>query len=205
MRAPFAGIVSAVNVRPGDQVAGSTALVSLVDPGSVEVEASVDEVDVARLKVGQAARLRLESLPDLPLRGTIKNISPVGTVTQGVVSFKVRVQVDGPPEELRHGMTAVATVVVDRRTNVLLVPNRALRTQGNQRTVDVALSPEAREQRRVRVGLSDDQFTEVLDGLQEGDVVVVRSTTATAQRVPGLTGGGPGGPGGPGFFPGGIR
>jgi len=200
VRAPFAGVVSAVNVRPGDQVAGSSVLVSLIDPGAVEVEASVDEVDVGRLKVGQVARLRLESLPNLALRGTIKHISPVGTVAQGVVSFKVRIQVDSPPEELRHGMTAVATVVVDRRTNVLLVPNRAVRTQGNQRAVEVALSPEGREQRRVRVGLADDQFTEVLDGLQEGDMVVVRSTTAGAQRVPGLTGGGPAGPGGPGFL-----
>lgn len=202
VRAPFAGLVSTVTAQVGDPVAGSTTLVGLVDPGSVEVEAAVDEVDVARLKVGQAVRLRLESMPELALQGTVKNISPVGTTTQGVVSFKVRVAVDSPREDLRHGMTAVATVVVDRRTNALLVPNRAVRTQGNQRTVEVALSPEGREQRRVRVGLSDDQFTEVLDGVQEGETVVVRSTTAAAQRVPGLTGGGPGGPV---LIPGGLR
>lgn len=92
---------------------------------------------------------------------------------------------------LKPGMTASATVVFAQKENVLAVPNRAIRIQGQSRVVDVLVDGRT-EARTVKVGLSSDQVTEITEGLAEGEQVVIPgTTTATSSTVPGLTGGSP--------------
>jgi multidrug efflux pump subunit AcrA (membrane-fusion protein) len=121
-------------------------------------------------------------------------VSPVGTRSSGVVNYAVSLTVDSLPPDLplRESMTALATITTDRRENVLLVPDRALRTVGGRRVVMVSTGPTTSEAREVTVGLANDQFTEILSGLNDGDAVVISTsgTTTTRTGAVGAPGGG---------------
>jgi len=135
--------------------------------------------------------LTFEALPNQRVPGKVAVVAPLATVQQGVVNYAVQIQVDpAQAAGIRPGMTATASIVVAQRDDVLVVPNRALRTQGRNRTVEVMDAEGKSATRQVQTGLANDQLTEVLNGLQPGDRVVIPTTgTATNVRVPGLGGG----------------
>ncbi len=191
MTAPFDGIVSAVAANVGEQVASKTAVVTLVDPKAFRIDVTVDETDVVKLAVGQAAAITFDALPNQRLQGKVISVAPSGTSQQGVVSYPVSIAVESPDRSFPAGMSATVSIETDRRDGALLVPNRAVRTQGRNRVVDVMIG-EKTETRTVQVGASDDQFTQILSGLKEGEQVVIPITTT---RNP--TQGGMGGIGGP--------
>jgi HlyD family secretion protein len=195
--APFDGLVSAVNYNPGDSAGTSTA-VSVVDLSSLQVQVSIAEVDVARIKVGETAQVTMDALPDKTYTGQVIAVGPVGTVTSGVVNYPVTVALTDADEAVKPGLTANLAVEVDRRDDVLVVPARAMRTQGTQKIVTVVRNGKSIET-PVNTGLSGDTMIEVTSGLNEGDQVVVNQTQTTQSNrggvgimLPGL--GGPGGP-----------
>ncbi len=189
--APFDGIVSAVNFSAGD-TAGSGTAVSIVDMNNLQVKVLVAEVDMAKINVGETAEMTLDALAGKTYTAKVIAISPVGTVTQGVVNYPVTVAVNNADGAVKPGMTANLAVEVDRRENVLLLPTRAVRTQGNQKIVTVEYKGES-IQVPVGTGLSNDTQVEITNGLQEGDVVLLNQTTTTPR----------GGGGGGAFFFGG--
>ncbi|MEE9202577.1 MAG: HlyD family efflux transporter periplasmic adaptor subunit, partial [Dehalococcoidia bacterium] len=103
--ATFSGIVGEVSAEAGDRVAAGAPVVLLVDPSLVEVSATVDEVDVARVRVGQPAIITLDALPGETLRGQVKSVSPVAQVQSGVVSYPVVISVVSGGEVAREGRT----------------------------------------------------------------------------------------------------
>ena len=207
LKAPFAGSVSVIAFNLGEQVGAGTAAVTLVDTRQARIDVVVDETDVAKIQPGQTVNITFEALQGQRLAGRVAMVAPVATVQQGVVNYPVQISVD-PAQALaagvRPGMTATAAVVTQAREDTVVVPNRALKTQGRNRTVEVLLADGKTEQRTVQVGLANDQQTEVLNGLQPGDRVVIPGTTTAAPRLGGAGGGGfAGGPpagGGPVFI-----
>ncbi|RLC72457.1 MAG: hypothetical protein DRI26_02925 [Chloroflexi bacterium] len=176
--APFDGVVAVVKVEAGDMVSAGTPAIQLVDTSQVEVEATVDEIDVAQLKPGQPAIITLDALPEARLRGRVTFVSPVATMQAGVVTYPVRLEIEGSVEGLRQGMTAVADIVVERKENVLWVPSRAIRTIRGQSVVQVLVDGKI-EERTVQVGMSDEWRTEIVEGLREGEKVLVPTPSAT--------------------------
>jgi multidrug efflux pump subunit AcrA (membrane-fusion protein) len=198
LHAPYPGVVAATAGNVGEQVGAGTAVVTLVDTRQVRVDVVVDETDVAKIQVNQPATLTFEALTGQRLNGRVAVIAPTGTVQQGVVNYQVQIQVDpAQARAIRPGMTSTASIVVASREDVVVVPNRAIRTQGRNRTVEVLDAEGKTSTRPVQVGMAGEQITEILEGLQPGDKVVIPTTTTAAPRVGGLGGpvGGPG-PGG---------
>jgi hypothetical protein len=155
---------------------------------------------VAKVKAGMPAQVTFEALPDQRLQGRVVGVGLAGTATQGVVTYPISISVQ-TSEPLPSGLTATASIVTSQRDDVLEVPNRAVRTQGRNRIVEVITGETkngqpVRETRQVQIGISNEQVSEVLAGLNEGDRVVIPTTTTAAARVPSL-GGGFGGAGGP--------
>lgn len=187
--APFSGVIASVGLKEGEQAA-ATANITLVDTSVVQVEAILDEIDVAKVRPGHDAIITLDALPDVRLKATVTAISPVATRQAGVVNYPVTLTLEPTQTPAKDGMTALATITVLRKENILLVPNRALRAVGGQRVVTVQAGNQT-EQRQVRTGLSNDQFTEILEGLTQGEAVVIETgTTAPRIGVPGVPGGG---------------
>lgn len=186
--APFDGTITAVNIVVGGAgpTSGTTGAIQLADLDNLEIIVNMAEVDVSKIKVGQPAQITLDALPNVTLTGEVSLVSPAGVQTQGVVNYPVTVAVKDPTPDVKTGMTANVTIITDERDNVLMIPNRAVRTVGRQKMATVLF--EGNEiQVPIVVGLSGDAYTEVISGLKEGDVVVVgTTTTAQTNRIPGV-------------------
>ena len=173
--APFNGIVASVGADEGDTVLTTTTIIHLIDLTSMELKVDVDEIDIPGVEVGQRVIIDVDALPDVEFEGEVTFISLLGKEEAGVVLYEVTIGF-GVPEGsgLRVGMSATADIIIDERSNVLLVPDRAIKqdSQGNP-MVKVMVGEEA-QGRPVVIGISDGFDTEIVDGLNEGEVVVER-------------------------------
>lgn len=177
LTAPVDGTVGVVNSKVGEMVTGATPITTLIDLTHLQASLTIDETEISRVKLGQEAKITLDAHPGQELRGTVAEIAPTATVQQGVVTYRVKVDLPQTQLTLKPGMTANVEIILERRQGVLLVPNRAIRTSNGQRVVQVlrlgALAP---TEVPVRLGLSNDAVTEVVSGLSEGDRVVTQVT-----------------------------
>ena len=173
--APFDGIVASVDADEGDTVLTTTKIIHLIDLTSMELEVAVWERDIPMIRLNQRAIIELDAFPEVQLKGWVNFISLLPTVEAGVILYKVKIGFNVPQGlGLRVGMSAEAEIIIDERNNVLLVPNRAIKqdAQGNQ-IVEVMVNDQI-QQRPVVIGLSDGFQTEIVDGLSEGETVVLR-------------------------------
>ncbi len=198
LTAPFDGMVSTVGYSVGAMSSSGGTVgapgITLIDTKNLRLDVNVDEVDVTKLAIGQQATVTFDALSGAQLSGQVTAISPAAQVNQGVVTYLASIVLAPGQSGYKVGMSGTASITVAQKNNVLVVPNRALRTVGRNRAVDV-LDPATgkTETRNVRVGMANDQFTEIIEGLGEGEVVVIPSTTTAAPRTGGV--GGPvGGP-----------
>ena len=173
--APFDGMVSDITITEGKEISTATLAtpaISLVDTSEIEMSGFIDEIDIAIVKLSQEANIILDALPDEEVKGSVTFISPVGTILAGVVSYDTTITLENPVAELRDGMSATAEVIIERRDDVLLIPNRTIRgTTENPKVV--VLVDGQQEEREITLGLSDGINTEVLLGLDEGEEVVL--------------------------------
>jgi len=181
--APFDGVVATVNYSAGDTV-GTNAAVNIVNLSNLQIQVTVAEVDLPKIKIGESAQVTLDALPGKTYTGQVTKLSPVGTITQGVVNYPVTVAIMNADGAVVPGMTANLAVTVDQRDNVLLLPLRAIRTTGTQKAVTVLFKGQA-IQTSVNTGLSNDQSVEITSGLQEGDLVEVNQTQTRTGTIPG--------------------
>ncbi len=197
--APFTGVVASVGVEEGDIIpapgVSQVTIVRLIDTSSMELVVELDEIDVPGVEKGQRAVISVDALPDTLLEGRVVSVSPLPKVEAGVVSYEVKVGFDVPQgSNLRVGMSATVDIVLSDRSNVLLVPDRAIDfdSQGVPVVqVLVTREPEGTaeiEERSVVIGLSDGFQTEIISGLWEGEMVVIEAPVESNS------------PGGPGFL-----
>lgn len=172
LRTPFAGTVAMVGASEGEWVTSATPMVVLVDLSGYHVDLTIDETEIGQMRVGQEATITLDAFLDQEIRGTVSRIAPTATIQQGVVTYNVRVDLVSTKLAVKPGMTANADIVVARKEDVLLVPNRAVRSSGGRRVVEVP-GEEGPKEVPVEVGLRNESMTEILSGLSEGQQVVV--------------------------------
>jgi len=178
--APFDGVVNSVSINAGEVASGSSTIV-LVNPKDLRLDVSVDEADIARIEVGQKTVVTFDAIPGQTFPGKVVAVAPSATLQSGVATYLVSISI-ADPGPVKPGMTGNASIVYGEQANALVVPNRAIRTQGRSRVVEV-LANGQRESRQVKVGVSNDQMSEVTEGLAEGDEVIVPSTTSAIPRM----------------------
>ena len=164
--------LDAVRKRPG---------MSIGDTDGYSATIGVDEVEVRKLQVGQAATITGEAFPGLSLSGSVASVSTQATVQQGgsrKATFEVRVAIPSPSaqarEAIRLGMSAAIEILLLDRPDALLVPVRAVENEGGQffvRKVDPAGGQPARVP--VTTGLSTPDMVEIVEGVSPGDTIVV--------------------------------
>ena len=209
--APNDGVITSISVVVGDPVNRNTAVLDIVDLDVVTVEAAVDEIDVLLLRVGDEVAVVLDALPGQVLEGTVEVIGD-GLNVQGVIEFPFTVALI-PPDgvELIEGLSATATIVINRIDNALLIPLQSLGGSFAQPTVDVVIDS-GFVTTPVTLGASDDFWVIVDSGLTEGQQVLMEVVESVdpfqqffggggairIQRGGGFTGGGGFGGGGRG-------
>jgi HlyD family secretion protein len=174
---PFDGTVTLADAKAGDQAQPGAPAFRVDDLSSLLVDVEVSEVDINRVQVGQPVVLTFDAILATEYQGEVAEVSPVGNTVQGLVNFRVTIQVQDPDKNVRPGMTAAVNIIVDRLENVLLVPNRAVRVVDGQRVVYVLKGGEL-EMVEIFLGASADLFSEVISGeLSRGDEVVLNPPT----------------------------
>jgi HlyD family secretion protein len=175
--APFDGVVAAVNIRAGQAANNALPAIVLADASHFYLDVAVDEVDVARVGVGQLVTVTLDALPNALLSAVVEKIAPTATNTQGVVSYLVRLSLAPSDAPLRGGMTATAAIVVAEARDVVLVPNWAIRRDRQTGQAFVGLLRNGVvEDAPVTLGLRDETYSEILRGVNAGDVAAVDTT-----------------------------
>ncbi len=183
--APFSGIIASVSssVKKGDSVSGSTVLATLITKQQT-AEISVNEVDVVKIKVGQKATVTFDAIEGLSLTAKVTEIDTIGTISQGVVTYDVKIIFDTQDERVKPGMSVSAAVITDMKQDILLVPNSAVKTNGG--TYVEILVNNVPQSQSVEAGLSNDTNTEIINGLKEGDKVItqtIASNTASTSST----------------------
>lgn len=173
--APFAGLITAVNAEVGALVAPGVPVVTLVDAEPLRLNVQVDEIDVRAIRVGQAASVKLDALADVQLGATVEAVALVPNNNNGIISYETTVRLDETDPRVRVGMTADASVVVESRRDVLVVPNQYIRLdrQRGGAYVNLVQADGALREVAVTLGLQGQDRSEIRAGLQSGDVIAV--------------------------------
>lgn len=206
--APFSGIVASLPVNVGDTVGTGTTVATLITNQKIAT-LSLNEVDAAKIKVGNKTTLTFDAIDGLSLTGSVTEIDTLGTISQGVVSYYIKISFDTQDDRVKPGMTANAAIITNIKQDVITVPSSAIKTQNGTSYVQIFNPPltstagnqgittaEIPQQVAVETGLSDDTNTEILSGLNEGEQIIIRTinptttATASAQTAPSLLGGG---------------
>lgn len=172
--APFAGLITGVTSKPGDQVAPGTPGFRLDDLSHLWVDVEVSEVDINQVQVGQPAILTFDAILAKEYNGEVVEVAPVGTEMLGVVNFKVTVELTDPDQDVRPGMTTAVEIIVSQLEDALLIPNQAVRVEEGKRVVYVLGENGEMVAVEVTLGASSDRFSELLEGdIEPGALIVL--------------------------------
>ncbi|MEI7810020.1 MAG: efflux RND transporter periplasmic adaptor subunit [bacterium] len=192
VRAPFSGTIASVPVNANDNANSGTTLATIITTKKIAT-VSLNEVDIAKIKLGQKTTLTFDAIPDLTVTGEVSEIDAIGTVSQGVVSYNVKISFDTNDSSIKSGMSVNASIVTNIKQNILTVPVNAVKNQNGTSYVQTfttellkaqtgvtgspSLTPPANT--TVTTGTSSDSLIEIVSGLKEGDIVVTKTINGT--------------------------
>jgi HlyD family secretion protein len=188
LRAPFSGTIASLNMQKGDMASSSSALASVISEEKI-AEVTLNEVDIAKVKIGQKTTLTFDAISDLIILGEVIEVDSIGTVSSGVVNYTIKISLDTQDERIKPGMTISTTIIIEKKENVFLLPSSAIKNKNENNYVEVfndsLLLNDGRsntisgknkpEQKIIQIGISDDTKTEIISGLNEEDVIVIKT------------------------------
>jgi len=185
IKAPIRATVLARDVEVGSPVssilnlgANATLVMTLGDIQQVFVRGKVDEADIGRVRLGQEARIRVETFKDKTFNGRVTQISPMGVEKDNVTNFEVRVSIDNPGKELKANMTANAEIVLEEHPDSLILPEAAISYDAKKAAFVDLVAPGTKTGKKkveVKVGVGNGTKVQVLEGVKQGDKVVLPS------------------------------
>lgn len=185
--APVAGIVSNIRVVPGmtlnsqansmDQASNSVvAAIQTQAETKPLVIVNIGEFDISKIKINQKVTVTIDGLPDKTFAGKVVAVDKIGNVSNNVVSYPALIQLDDFLSEILPNMAANVNIILEAKSDVLLVPSAAVQIQDGEPFVRVLKN--GREERvYVKVGLQNDTQAEIISGLSEGDEVITGPIT----------------------------
>ncbi len=181
---PMDGLVLSRDVQVGDAVSSilvngsqATLIMTLGDVSEGYVLGKVDEADIGKVYLDQAARIVVESFKDKKFTGKVTKISPLGKEKDNVTTFEVRASIHNPGGELKTNMSANAEIILEEKKGVLLIPESAvIYDKDRNAAVEIpdAKAEKGRAKKQVKLGISNGVKTELLSGLNEGQKVVLQ-------------------------------
>jgi macrolide-specific efflux system membrane fusion protein len=173
--APIKGTVASVNTMQGETVVtglNAPTFIRIIDLDHLEVLAYVDENDIGNVRIDQEATFTVPAHQAAEFQGKVTSIYPSATTQDNVVYYLTSISVDNREGKLKPDMTANVSISIDRRQGVISVPHKAVRREGTRKFILVT-DKGLLEKRFVKVGVRDQAYLEILDGLKEGEQVVI--------------------------------
>jgi HlyD family secretion protein len=194
--APIGGVITAVNNSNGDSVSGGKGLLTIVDMSSMKIKVSVDELDIGKVKIGQATAIKFDAIKDKAYEGTVETIAQTGTSSNNVTTYDVVVAVKDPTG-IKLGMNANVTISIENKDNALVIPAGALvenngqkfvrlestdstATSNGSQTNSSSQNNQSSKLTAIKTGLETENYIEVTEGLKEGDKVQIKSTQSSS-------------------------
>jgi HlyD family secretion protein len=209
MKSPVSGFVKEVSYKDNDLISTNSIICTIVEDNEMYVEASVDEVDLRKIKVGQKVQFVFEPLGNLRLNGVISEVSPIANASGGIVVIPVEFSFNKSPKGtgVIPGLTCSANIMLMENTDVIVIPILAIKKDKNGSyvyvdngektpktgTTDAENAPG--EKRTITIGQITEQYAEIVEGLEEGEIIIIQPDVARATEVmkqlnPSFTGGG---------------
>ena len=170
LRAPRSGVIAYRNAEVGALAAAGTKVFTLVDTGHINVDCSIGENDAAVLQTGMAVQVAIDAL-GRDYAGKIVFVSPA--MDEDSKSYKVRISLENPDSTVKAGLFAHTAVDILQRPQTIFVPQSAVLTRNGEQYVFVLSADGTVEKRVVKIGLLNDEFEEILEGIAEGERVVL--------------------------------
>ena len=173
---PIKGVVTKKDAKVGEIVTAGASIVSIISDAEFEIESNIPEVDIVKIKIGNEAKVTLDAYgSDILFAAKVISIDPSETMIEGVATYKVTLGFSGNDARIKSGMTANIDILSDKKENVIFVPLRAVIARNGNKIVRI-LDGESVKETEVRVGLrGSDGNIEILEGIKEGDRVVISS------------------------------
>lgn len=188
---PIDGVVTQLNIKSGELPSAARPAVVVTDLSRFHIDIDVDEIDIGKLSEGQRVRVTLDAVPEAEIAGHIDRIALTPTTTAGVVSYKVTVVLDESDTTLRSGLSATASVVTEELNDILVIPNRSIQIdRSSGRAYVEKIIAGIPTQTEVQLGARNEQQSQVLSGLQEGDQLAIRSGSGLERLRSTMFGGG---------------
>ncbi|MFA6554655.1 MAG: HlyD family efflux transporter periplasmic adaptor subunit [Candidatus Paceibacterota bacterium] len=225
VRAPYNGIIGRIPVNVYGQASSGTTIATIIGQQKM-ASISLNEVDAAKIKVGQSVKITFDAIDNFNAVGTVSVVDQIGTVSSGVVSYGVKILINTDDARIKPGMSVNTTIITLQKDNVLTVPSSAIKKQGNesyvqtlekslftstvaptnttgtttrnynglasttrnfagtQNTRAVTISTNTTPKKViVTTGDSDDTNTEILSGLNRGDLVITKTTNGSSAQT----------------------
>lgn len=176
LRAPIRGIIAKQEAKVGEIVSINTPLIFLISESQFEIEANVPESDIAKIKIGNSAKITLDAYGnDVVFEAQVVKINPAETIIEGVATYKTTLQFIKKDEWIKSGMTANIDILTAEKKDVVVIPLRAIITKNGDKIVKV-LKENVVNERKIKTGLRDsDANVEIIEGINEGDKVIYGS------------------------------
>ena len=187
--APKSGVVAAVGGQVGDQVtansvgnSGSTGWIVITSAAELQVKVNYAEADATKLNIGAPVSVTFDALPNVEVSGKLISLSPTPSSTGSVTAYGAMISLNRVPNQVKVGMTAQASVILQGVSKVVVVNSSAVTTTGSGSTVTVVTNSgkpdEKQEIRKVVIGIKGDTGTEIKSGLNAGEVVLIPTRTS---------------------------
>jgi len=200
--APFSGVLTAINesLKINDEISSNTSLATIVTNEQI-AEITLNEIDVAKVKIDQKANITFDALSDLNITGTVIEVDDIGTNDQGVVSYGVKISFDNQDERVKPGMSLSANIITDIKTDTYIINSSAVKEDDNGYYIEILNDDNSISQKVVTIGISSDTQTEILSGVDENDNIILKTSNSTSRNttnsnnnngfnIPGMGGGG---------------
>ena len=178
--APISGTIIEKDAKVGDAVKAGDTLCIVYDLSYLEMSINVDELQISSISVGQQVQITADAVPDKTYVGTVTRVSMKGASNGGTTTYPVTIRIDDT-DGLRPGMNANAEIVVAQANNALVVPNAAVvrgsyvlvtKDSPSAANADTTMeAPEGFVYVPVKTGVSDDDYTQIVSDIQEGDTI----------------------------------
>ena len=196
--APFEGIISSTVVKKNESVSSNAIITTLITKQKI-AEIILNEIDIAKVKNGQEVNITFDAIEDLNIIGEVIEIDTLGSITQGVVTYDIKIAFDIQDERVKPGMSLSVSIITEIRENILFISSSAISEQGEMSYVNIVKGIAAKtnqitkntskivsesthefQKQPIQIGISNDTMTEVIDGLKEGDIIVMQAISSDA-------------------------
>jgi macrolide-specific efflux system membrane fusion protein len=186
IHAPISGVVASVSTQEGETVAASFAaptFVTIIDLERLEVWAYVDETDIGRVTEGQQAFFTVDTYTDTDFEGIVTAIYPTAEIQENVVNYITILDItDRQNKILRPEMTTTVTIFLEKRSQVVAVPNSAIQREEGRKFVYV-IKDDLITKRPVKVGGKDKRYTEIMEGITEGERILMGDVDQIEEKI----------------------